>query len=186
VRAIKTTTISILAIGLLAGSAVGVAAQEEEAEPSTPAYVTWEVTGDPTSVEDGAFDEELGQMRGLVVYGAPVEASDPRLSGLYNYVVNGNGQKLSTPDYALVESRSWRMENDGGAWTGTTTWVEVGPGTEGPPAMAAEAGILIGEGGYEGLIAIMHGDYGEGNQGEAVILEVPVPPIPEVPELPAE
>ena len=139
-----------------------------------------------TVVVPAASGEELGQMRGLVVYGAPVEASDPRLSGLYNYVINGNGQKLGTPDFALVESRSWRMENDGGAWTGTTTWVEVGPGTEGPPAMAAEAGILIGEGGYEGLIAIIHGDYGEGNQGEAVILEVPVPPIPEVPEAPAE
>ena len=31
-RTIKTTTISILAVGLLAGSAVGVAAQEEAAE----------------------------------------------------------------------------------------------------------------------------------------------------------
>ncbi len=42
VKGLKPTFISILAIGLLAGSAVGVAAQEEEAaaEPSTPAKVT--------------------------------------------------------------------------------------------------------------------------------------------------
>jgi hypothetical protein len=35
-RAIKTTTISILAVGLLAGSAVGVAAQDEEANTDAP------------------------------------------------------------------------------------------------------------------------------------------------------
>ena len=186
-RAIKTTTISILAVGLLAGSAVGVAAQDDETDVSTPAYVTWEVTGDPINVIDGAFDEEAAEMRGLTVQGAPVEASDPRMSGLYYYVINGNGQKLNTPDFAIVESRSMRMENDGGAWTGTTTYVEAGSGSDGPPAMVAEAGILIGEGGYEGLIAVIHGDYVEADgQGEAVILERSVPPIPEVPEVPAE
>ena len=186
-RVLKTTTISILAIGLLAGSAAGVAAQDEETDVSTPAYVTWEVTGDPVNVIDGAFDEEAAEMRGLVVQGAPVEASDPRLSGMYYYVINGNGQKLSTPDYAIVESRSWRMENDGGAWTGTTTYVEAGDGSDGPPAMVAESGILIGEGGYEGLIAVMYADYIEADaQGESVILERSVPPFPEVPEVPAE
>lgn len=188
VRTIKTTTISILALGLLAGSAVGVAAQEDETDVSTPAYVTWEVTGDAINVIDGAFDEEAAEMRGLTVQGVPIEASDPRMSGLYYYVVNGNGQKLSTPDYGIVESRSWRMENDGGAWTGTTTWVQVGSGSDGPQAMTAEAGILIGEGGYEGLIAVIDSDYDPGRapKGEAVILERSVPPFPEVPEVPAE
>ena len=36
-RAIKTTTISILAVGLLAGPAVGVAAQEDTSDPVVPA-----------------------------------------------------------------------------------------------------------------------------------------------------
>jgi hypothetical protein len=110
------------------------------------------------------------------------------MSGLYYYVANGNGQKLSTPDYAIVESRSWRMENDGGAWTGTTTWVEAGSGSDGPQAITAEAGILIGEGGYEGLIAVIDSDYdpGQARRGEAVILERSVPPIPEVPVVPGE
>lgn len=186
-KGLKSTVVSILTIGLLAGSAAGVAAQDEETDVSTPAYVTWEVTGDPINVIDGAFDEEAAEMRGLTVQGVPVEASDPRLSGLYYYVINGNGQKLNTPDYAILESRSLRMENDGGAWTGTGTYVEAGSGSDGPPAMVAESGILIGEGGYEGLVAYVQGDYIEAdNQGKAVIIERSVPPMPEVPEVPAE
>ena len=39
-RTIRTTTISILVLGLLAGSGVGVAAQDEEAEPFSGAVVT--------------------------------------------------------------------------------------------------------------------------------------------------
>jgi hypothetical protein len=38
-RAIRTTVISILAVGLLAGSAVGVAAQEETTDPPTSEVV---------------------------------------------------------------------------------------------------------------------------------------------------
>jgi len=186
-RTTKNTTISILAVGLLAGSAVGVAAQDEEAMgASTPVYVTW-TAGEPTSTIDGTFDEEAGELRGLVVQGAPVEASDPRLSGLYYFAANGNVQSGGTPDYGAVESRSWRMENAGGAWTGTSVYVEVGNGSaDGPPAMVAESGVFIGEGGYEGLIAVLDSDYPEGNGGDAVILELSVPPIPEAPELPAE
>ncbi len=117
--------------------------------------------------------------------GTLVEASDPRLSGSYDYVANGNMQNDGMPDYGAVESRSWRMENDGGAWTGTSTYVDVGDGIDGRPAMVAEASILIGEGGYEGLIAILDRDAREG-RGDGVILELPVPPIPAVPEVSAE
>jgi hypothetical protein len=45
VRGIKTTTISILAIGLLAGSAVGAAAQDGTMAPAS-------VTGTVSSVSD--------------------------------------------------------------------------------------------------------------------------------------
>ena len=185
-RTIRTTTISILALGLLAGSAVGVVAQDEEAaEASTPAYVTFEVTGDPVNMIEGEFDEVAGEMRGLVVQGIPVEASDPRLSGLAYYAINGNWQNPGTPDYGILDSRSVRLENDGGAWTGTTTYAEtIDPSTDEPAAF--EAGILIGEGGYDGLIAYVQADYREGQRGDAVILRVAVPPSPEVPEVPAE
>jgi hypothetical protein len=188
VRAIKTTTISILAVGLLAGSAVGVAAQDEEAaEVSTPAYVTWE-SGEPASVTEGVFDAEAGEMRGIRIDGVPLEASDPRLSGVAYFVINGNVES-SADTGATVESRSYRIVNDEGAWTGTSTYVDAADLTGEEPQMLLinEAGVLIGEGAYEGLIAISNADYLEANnQGEAVILRISAPPAPGIPDVPAE
>jgi len=54
-RAIKTTTISILATGLLAGSAVGVAAQEETTDPPTSEVVN----GFFSSFDDDGTDLEV-------------------------------------------------------------------------------------------------------------------------------
>jgi hypothetical protein len=90
VRAIRTTTISILAIGLLAGSAVGVAAQDAT-------VFTW----DPTP------GEEPGT--------ATIEASDPRASGALTI---GLGEALVT-DELVLGTFSLRLANDDGAWTGT-------------------------------------------------------------------
>jgi hypothetical protein len=80
VSKVKPTLISILAIGLLAGSAVGVAAQDESADPMAPAYVTGTVAdrsggsrGTTTSADGFTRidDYESTNLR---------EASDPRLA----------------------------------------------------------------------------------------------------------
>ena len=187
-RAIKTTTISILAVGLLTGSAVGVAAQDEEAaEVSTPAYATWQ-SGDPTSVVEGAFDEATGEMRGLRVDGIPLESSDPRLTGTAYFLVNGNVESDGDTQVS-VESRSTRIVNDEGAWTGVATYVEAADTSSGDyePVLIQESSLLFGEGAYEGLMMVGFGDYLEANgQGEAVIFSVGSPPVAEIPEAPAE
>ena len=79
------------AAALLAATGVGVAAQEEEADRSTPVYVTWE-SGEPTSVTDGVFYEDAGELRGLGLDDIPLEASDPRLSGVAYVAVDGNAE----------------------------------------------------------------------------------------------
>ena len=71
-RTIKHNTISILAVGLLAGSAVGVAAQDE-VDPMAPSTFTTEPIGEP----EVTADPETGL--GTLV--APYEATDPRASG---------------------------------------------------------------------------------------------------------
>ncbi len=115
-------TISILAIGLLAGSTVGVAAQDEQAaDLSTPVYFTW-TAGEPASVNEGTFDESAGELRGVVLEGIPIEASDARVSGLAYAAANGN-QEVGTDSLAILESRSYRIVNDDGAWTGSSTFV---------------------------------------------------------------
>jgi hypothetical protein len=174
VRAIKTTAISILAIGLLAGSTVGVTAQdEEEADLATPSYYTW-TAGEPTSTTEGTFDEDTGEMRGFVLEGIPVEASDPRASGVASIVINGNSESAG-----IIESRTYRIVNDEGAWVGTTIYVVAGGPSADEPDIQREMGVLVGEGGYAGLINMATSDYSEGSSGDGVILGLSMPPAAE-------
>ena len=89
-RAIKTTTISILALSLLAGSAVGVTAQDEEEFPPL-VYFTEVTTGEPGRVvEPTVIEGELGwTMEGLELHDIPLEMGDPRISG--NLSMHGQG-----------------------------------------------------------------------------------------------
>ena len=170
-RGIKTITISILAVGLLAGSAVGVVAQDEEAEASTPAYVTGTL-GPPADFVEGTYSPDA--MRGEQLLGIPVDASDPRLTGLLDIVKNGNSE--GTPDdiSAFLESHAWRLENDGGAWVGTGTSMEARTSDE--PLMIQEAVLLVGEGGYDGLAAFVTVDFLDDVPMEAIIVGTEPPP----------
>jgi hypothetical protein len=180
VRAIRTTTISILAVGLLAGSAVGTAAQDEEtAEPALPAYATGTV-GEPANFVEGTFSEDNRVLRGQRVEGVPVESSDARLAGLYDVAVNGHSQ-VTDEDGAILESRLYRGENEGGSWVGSGTYVVAWGEDPGAPHIDRETLVLHGEGGYEGLVAYVTHDFAAGEGYEAVILGVEVPPVPEFP-----
>jgi hypothetical protein len=186
VKGFKPTLISVIAIGLLAGSAMGAAAQNDEATVlETPLYYTW-TAGRPASEIAGEFDQDAIEMRGLVVEGIPIEASDPRLSGLFYAAINGNGEN-STSGAGQLESRSYRLVMDDGAWTGSGTYVVAGdPSAGGPPAIVRETMVMTGDGAYEGLVMFVTGDYRESTAGEAVILSVGVPPVPDVPDAPTE
>ena len=79
VRAIRTTIISILALGLLAGSAVGVAAQDDaSADPTAPAFFEVEyIAGDDWEFVDGTYEEVgpgLERFDGEIVRGQLVQA----------------------------------------------------------------------------------------------------------------
>jgi hypothetical protein len=104
VRAIKTTTISILAVGLLAGSAIGVAAQDDEVSMA-PGYVVF---------TDGV--EAFGPASST----NPVEvtANDSRASGSLQVLAN-QSQSGGGEDYVMLSSDAVRLTNDAGAWTGT-------------------------------------------------------------------
>jgi len=85
VRGIKTTVISVLALGLLAGSAVGVAAQDgAPADPMARAFFEVEyIAGDDFEFVDGTYEEVgpgLERFDGEIVRGQLVEAEDPRAS----------------------------------------------------------------------------------------------------------
>ena len=173
-RAIKTSIISILAIGLLAGSAVGVAAQEED--PMAAAAVTggapaWtqESGGAPTLLDDFAMLSEGMQFTNSW------EVSDPRLSG--DITVAGNVIRYNE-HRMQVGAADAILENDDGRWVGRLTVLE------GERLGETETYILEGEGAYAGLTAYVvtqriEGDPDGAQTLAAAIFPHEMPPSPE-------
>ena len=191
-RAIKTTTISILALGLLAGSAVGVAAQDDaSADPTAPAFFEVEyIAGDDFEMVEGTY-EELGpgleRYEGEVVRGMLVDAEDPRASGEWSMADNVGVVFFEPPadrSVADVRARSIRLENEAGAWEGTGWAATNAPASGGPEAgTVARMSILEGTGAYEGLTLVI-ADTDGGAQGWGWIM--PDGLVPAIPEPPAE
>ena len=178
-RAIKTTSISILAIGLLAGSAVGVAAQDEPADPMASSTFTAEF-GDGGSPEIST-DPETGL--DLVVI-SPFELADSRASGTWSQIEDFARVEDGGREYRAGGS-SVRLANDGGAWVGTLRFMSSrGANGEGSVGAFTE---LVGEGGYEGLSLFMFetfdGDFEAGPVSNAFI--VPTDMVPTMPPRPA-
>ena len=183
-RAIKTTTISILAAGLLAGSAVGVAAQDQSS-----GYFTGSIDESTATQIDGVFESgppDTG--RGMGFVGATVETDDERISGTLSQALNFD---WSGPEPTLVHTGAslWRIENDGGAWVGHgtefsytddwTQWDEEDPSTWGPTGNFV---VLTGEGDYEGMTAMVTtqpSDVGVSSLS-GVVFSGEVPPVPEM------
>jgi hypothetical protein len=156
---LRTTIISILALGLLAGSAVGVAAQDEDADPMA------------FSSFYGSFVEETES-------GFVIEMTDARASGEVSLVE----ERTEFRDEPGLNNVVWtpvsvRLVNDGGSWTGTGLNVDTSWGGTGA------AYLLTGEGDYEGLTMM----FGEGGrQGDdfwgAIVPTEAIPPYPASPE----
>ena len=161
-RAIKTIIISILTVGLLAGSAVGVAAQPPEGEA---AYVTGTVT-----ISGGEGDE-----RSL-----SLDASDSRLSG--DGSINMAGLPMQSDDeFVVLVDMSLRVTNDEGAWTGGGLLYAL-PANADAVGVDEPTWILTGEGAYDGLTAVLRADLGPDGSFAGVIVGAEPPAAPPVPE----
>jgi hypothetical protein len=179
VRATKTTTSSILAVGLLAGSAVGVAAQ------STPAEFSGELTCGE-QIEIGTQDNGVSRIRkhGRVLEFLPAEMSDPRLDGPYAYreeIYEYPGTIFSKQG---VTAATWSMSNQEGGWIGSAHSLRLHDG-----GGATTIVPLYGVGDYEGLTAIMEAEIDRRDIGEracvitvrGIVVEGDLPPFPEPP-----
>jgi len=188
VKGLKPTLISILAIGLLAGSAVGVAAQDEEAaaEPSTPAKVTGTIDAEasdlvqePTeTVVDGTLEVRDG-----VFAGDRFEMDDPRLTGTANVAFNVDVHKAS--DFIDIGSQTlaMRIENEAGSWSGQgTSGFHGGATIPEDEAFQLDTWLLTGADAYEGLSAYLVVDGTEDPPTvEGVIFAGELPPFPALP-----
>jgi len=188
VRAIKTSIISILAIGLLAGSAVGAAAQDEEvaAEPTTPAKVTGTIdseAGDLVQEPTETVVDGVLEVRGGVFTGDRFEMDDPRLTGTATGTFNVDVHKESDFIDVVAGSLGLRIENEAGSWSGQGTTVFHGGGTiPQEEALNLDTWLLTGAGAYEGLSAYLIVDPTEDPPTvEGVIYAGEMPPFPELP-----
>jgi hypothetical protein len=157
-----------VAIGLLAGSAVGVTAQEEDAPATVPVEpVTFTASLRPgDDVGSTTLTEVDGRIeRRGTVWAPTLTVSDPRLEG----DVRLASPEDQYPGGFTIRTNTWRIENAEGAWQGTM--VDVGGGG---------TLILEGEGAFEGLYAAL--DVTNPSDMRGVIF--PAPPPPPVPEAP--
>jgi hypothetical protein len=171
---------SLLTLSLaLAGTTAVTAQDATQLEPEV-AYATGTLDGDlagsvPPQEEFPA--EGLREMRGWSLVGIPIKLDDPRVSGQLTFVANGSGQEFQNGG-ANIERRTYRLENEDGAWTGSGNAVSAG--NEDGPLMDLETAILIGEGDYEGLTAFLYSEGSEqGRDFRAVVVAVDAPPTPD-------
>ena len=180
-RTIKTTTISILAVGLLAGSAVGVAAQDEEAAAEVASFTGSIRGGEGLDVEttETVFPNGFTAVDGFT-WRNNWESSDERLTGdvtgVTNWVVGPDGFDAwgtgGQPD--IINAQVIELTNDGGSWLG-----------EGMAFGSTDLDIsrdmytLVGQGGYEGLTAFVIIEQPPAPTFSGVIFPATMPEVPE-------
>ena len=165
-RKARTTLTTVIAIGLLAGSAVGVVAQD--AERAAPLAITGEsrdgpcVGAMPSEVIDGVRHSRSGLCSQTVSF------SDARLEGEATYQY-ANAEYLDENGLTIVTlgTEALSIVNDDGAWRQ-------------PPALfvfdlgGTDLKILYGEGDYEGLVAVLTAD--DSGTFEGFIIDGDFPP----------
>ena len=118
-RALRPSLAGMFILALAGGLSVVVVAQDE-ADPMAPAYFTF--TRGMASESIGGEGEDVDgdgipELRGQTEVDIPVEASDPRASGLWTFTINADVVEVAgrTIDTAAT---SHRLINDDGIWTG--------------------------------------------------------------------
>ena len=167
-KGLKPTLVTAIAIGLLAGSAVGVTAQD--AERAAPVPVTGEsrdgpcVGPMPSEIIDGVRHSGSGLCSQTVSF------SDPRLEGEATYQYANTGH-LDENGVAIVTlgTDALSIVNDDGAWRQPPALFVLGSNFDDGSVL-----ILYGEGDYEGLVAV----FGENEEGdfEGFIIDGDFPP----------
>lgn len=179
-KGLKPTFISILAIGLLAGSTVGVAAQEESILfHGTSRVLDYTDFGEKTVIEDGLVLEEL---RGQTTEGV-IETTNDRVTGT-TYVTVNQDTHLMQADKVQPQVTQWgtqRIENDGGAWE--CTW----SGGEMQFMLVQRLMWCVGEGGYAGhSMRMMETNEADGGSIGITVTGLEwlgeLPPLPAAPE----
>ena len=163
-KGLKITRLSILAMGLVAGSALGAAAQDGEAaaEPAAPVQVTGQIEvggGSDYGTVEVTWDDVRGvEERRGGFWDDPITVDEPRLSGQLRSTLNMDtyGGPVLGGDGSVVTART-ELVNDGGTWTGTLRGYSYPHSRDGFPQRDLIWHIeLTGTGAYEGSSALLY------------------------------
>jgi hypothetical protein len=181
VKGLKTTLISAIAIGLLAGSVVGVAAQDEEAVAATPVEITGSTSfggcsGGQTSTadEDGVV---MARGEGRYCNNPSSGFTDPRLQGQFRVWQNNDAY----PGGLHLFMTGFSMHDDEGAWVQRPSLAFNHP----DGANATKVIFMDGQGAYDGLTLVAEVGLTGGTwdwHGYIIDRELPPAPIIELPE----
>lgn len=177
-RMLRSSLVGMAILALLGGLGGAAMAQEEADSP-----LVTHVTG---TIIDTAYDDSTAEITYApgdvhhatgATYSETNEWSDPRLPAEKRLVLD-----LTTyPDDGgrfMVTRTSIRLDGADGAWVGT------GVGLGYPDGTSEGQDVLVGEGAYEGLTAVLHCGTDLGCDG--YIFEGPMPTQPDPVEPPVE
>ena len=122
-KGLKTTTVSILAVGLLAGSTGGIAAQDDAALATDEIiYVTGEMSSPPEDFkgpDDAKVEDVAGGFRfeNAITWDVGLEFTDPRLSGKLRIVQNGIKGPIDGGE-AMIMPSTFQLVGDLCEWVG--------------------------------------------------------------------
>lgn len=147
----------VLAIALVAGSAIAAEAQDAGAEAAENVPFTMSFSWRDPSVRSAVTRTEDGITKSIGDCWAPVivAPSDPRMDGTLEYCgsehVYGDDRDADT----VIWTETYRITNQEGAWQGSS----LGAAWEDPGSERIEAGgdplLMVGEGAYDGLYAAL-------------------------------
>lgn len=171
---------TILAVGPLAGSPTGIAAQDETSGTADPVWVIGTVQPAPScSVPDPQLDGAVERRRNVECSPQTWTSSEPRLTG---EVVRRWNQDIYQTGEGSVEvgTDAAYLRNDGGSWA--CSYAYVGQDFS-EPGFGPATFTCIGDGGYAGLSAILVLEDAGGNAEEfaGLVFTGDFPPLPEPP-----
>ena len=155
-----------------------------EAEPVEPTWVTgtgfWapSCSGPDSREVDGIVTRD----RGRVCEPTRYEMSDPRLSGEASWRWNTDIYETADGSVAFLHGATY-LRNDGGGWTCPVMRLQI-DATSTAQFNSDDVMLCTGDGGYEGLSALVVEETGPSGNVQALIFSGDAPPLPDPP--PAE
>ena len=155
-RTIRTLTTGLATLTFLAGSALGAMAQAPSPtlDPLAPAEFSGRfLLGEQTVTGTEALVDGTAEQRGNVFAPTVAHMTDPRLDGTITLTINFDRHPMPDSDGVVVQTVTWRIENEAGAWQGSEQRLWLSDGSR-----STTTAVLTGERAYAGLIAAWEND----------------------------